>query len=193
MLQDFDAQQLVMNDLASFAQSRSNSDSLNCSGRSMALFPSNLDELFSAEDSLSPSYSNQAVASGIISLRHKSVVLNQFQQQSMLSPMNSNVFSPKSERDAAAVASKQRQLPGAWIQLCLSCREISSHYIMVSIGFFRFRNIPFVQRYGLSNFGGWGFLHRRRSSRFQAGFMGRSQFLGEISRFRISQVTIGIS
>ncbi|CAI9781674.1 unnamed protein product [Fraxinus pennsylvanica] len=95
MLQDFDAQQLVMNDLASFAQSRSNSASLNRSGRSMALTPSNLDELFSAEVSLSPSYSDQAVSSGILSPRHKSAVLNPFQQQSMLSSMNGNVFSPK--------------------------------------------------------------------------------------------------
>ncbi|KAL2511664.1 Zinc finger CCCH domain-containing protein 30 [Abeliophyllum distichum] len=92
MLQDFDAQQLVLNDLACFPQSHSNSASLNHSGRSKALTPSNLDELFCAEVTSSPRYSDQAVASGIFSARHKSAVLNQFQQQQ---PINTNVFSPK--------------------------------------------------------------------------------------------------
>ncbi|CAA3029895.1 zinc finger CCCH domain-containing 30-like [Olea europaea subsp. europaea] len=94
MMQNFDAQQLVLNDLACFAESRSNSASLNRSGRSMALTPSNLDELFSSEVTSSPRYSDQPVASGIFSPRHKSAVLNQFQQQ-QFSPVNANVFSPK--------------------------------------------------------------------------------------------------
>ncbi|CAA2967921.1 zinc finger CCCH domain-containing 30-like [Olea europaea subsp. europaea] len=93
MLQDFDAQQLVGNDLTCFSQSRS--ASLNRSGWSKALSPSNLDDLFSAEVTLSPRYSDQAVASGIFSPRHKSAALNQFQQHSILPPMTPKVFSPK--------------------------------------------------------------------------------------------------
>ncbi|PIN27172.1 CCCH-type Zn-finger protein [Handroanthus impetiginosus] len=97
MLQDFDAQQLVLNDLACFSQSRPSSAMLNRSGRSKpTLTPSNLEELFSSEISSSPRFSDQAVASGVFSPTHKSAVLNQFQQQqSMLSPVNTNVFSPR--------------------------------------------------------------------------------------------------
>lgn len=97
MLPDFDAQQQhLLNDLACFAQGRSNSASFNRSCLSKALTPSNLDDLFSAEVNSSPRYSDQA-ACGVFSPSHKSAVLNQFQQQqSMLSPINTNnVFSPK--------------------------------------------------------------------------------------------------
>ncbi|KDP43473.1 hypothetical protein JCGZ_16760 [Jatropha curcas] len=93
LLSDFDAQQQILNDLTCFSQSRNNSASLNRSGRSKTLTPSNLEELFSAEIS-SPRYSDQAAA--VFSPTHKSAVLNQFQQQqSMLSPINTSVFSPK--------------------------------------------------------------------------------------------------
>ncbi|KAL2478480.1 Zinc finger CCCH domain-containing protein 30 [Forsythia ovata] len=92
MLQDFNAQQLVLNDLACFSQPRPNSSTLNRSGRSKALTPSNLEELFSAEIASSPRYSDQ----GVFSPTHKSAVLNQFQpQQNMLSPINTNIFSPR--------------------------------------------------------------------------------------------------
>lgn len=97
MLHDFDAQQMVLNDLACLSQSRHNSSMLNRSGRSKSsLTPSNLEELFSAEYSSSPRFADQGVASGVFSPMHKSAVLNQFQQpQSILSPINTNVFSPR--------------------------------------------------------------------------------------------------
>ncbi|XVE76716.1 hypothetical protein DITRI_Ditri13aG0003900 [Diplodiscus trichospermus] len=96
MLPDFDAQQQILNDLTCFSQSRNSSVSLSRSGLSKTLTPSNLEDLFSAEISSSPRYADQKAASAIFSPTHKSAVLNQFQQQqSMLSPINTNVFSPK--------------------------------------------------------------------------------------------------
>ncbi|KAB1224749.1 Zinc finger CCCH domain-containing protein 30 [Morella rubra] len=69
----------------------------NRSGRSKTLTPSNLEELFLSEISSSPRYSDTAAAA-VFSPTHKSAVLNQFQQQQgMLSPINTNVFSPKNE------------------------------------------------------------------------------------------------
>ncbi|GFY92239.1 CCCH-type zinc finger protein with ARM repeat domain-containing protein [Actinidia rufa] len=94
MLPDFDAQNLL-NDLACFSQTRSNSASLNRSCLTKTLTPSNLEELFSAEIASSPRYSDQAAACGVFSPSHKSAVHSQFQQQqNMLSPINTNVFSP---------------------------------------------------------------------------------------------------
>ncbi|KAL3537431.1 hypothetical protein ACH5RR_000797 [Cinchona calisaya] len=113
MLHDFDAQQLVLNDLAYFSQSRPNSISLNRSGRSKTLTPSNLEELFSAEITSSPRYADQAVAAGVFSPSHKSAVINQFQhQQSMLSPINTNVFSPKNVEHPLLQASFGVSSPG---------------------------------------------------------------------------------
>ncbi|KAJ4977740.1 hypothetical protein NE237_008520 [Protea cynaroides] len=97
MLSDFDAQQQqqLLNDLSCYSQSRLGSISLNRGNRSKTLTPSNLDELFTAEVSSSPRYPDQASAA-VFSPSHKSAVLNQFQQQqSMLSPINTNMFSPK--------------------------------------------------------------------------------------------------
>ncbi|XP_010278986.1 PREDICTED: zinc finger CCCH domain-containing protein 30-like [Nelumbo nucifera] len=96
MLQDFEAQQQqLLNDLSCFSQPRLSSSTVNRSVRSKTLTPSNLEDLFTAEISSSPRYSDQA-ASAVFSPSHKSAVLNQFQQQqSMLSPINTNVFSPK--------------------------------------------------------------------------------------------------
>ncbi|KAJ9174494.1 hypothetical protein P3X46_013132 [Hevea brasiliensis] len=92
LLPDFDARQQILNDLTCFSQSRNNSASFNRSGWSKVLTPSNLEELFSAEIS-SPRYADQAAA--VFSPTHKSAVRNQFQQQqSMLSPINTTVFSP---------------------------------------------------------------------------------------------------
>ncbi|XP_068641016.1 zinc finger CCCH domain-containing protein 30-like [Aristolochia californica] len=90
MMPDYDA----LNDFSCFSsQSRLNSVATNRPVRSKTLTPSNLDELFSAEIS-SPRYSDQA--GPVFSPSHKSTVLNQFQQQqSVLSPINTNVFSPK--------------------------------------------------------------------------------------------------
>ncbi|XP_008801953.1 zinc finger CCCH domain-containing protein 24 [Phoenix dactylifera] len=73
-------------------------------GRSKVLAPSNLDELFSAEISSSPRYSSGQ--GSVFSPSHKTAILNQFQQQqhSMLSPINTNMFSQK--------AGDHQQLPG---------------------------------------------------------------------------------
>ncbi|KAE8098812.1 hypothetical protein FH972_016848 [Carpinus fangiana] len=95
MLSDFDMPQQQLFNESCLSQASMNSNSLNRSGRFKTLTPSNLDDLFSAE-SLSPRYTDQALASAVFSPTHKSAVLNQFQQQqqSMLSPINTN-FSPK--------------------------------------------------------------------------------------------------
>ncbi|KAK9986739.1 hypothetical protein SO802_031690 [Lithocarpus litseifolius] len=93
---DFDVQQQqLINELSCLSQPSMSSNSLNRSGRFKSLTPSNLDDLFSSE-SLSPRYSDPAMASAVFSPTHKSAVLNQFQQQqqSMLSPINTS-FSPK--------------------------------------------------------------------------------------------------
>ncbi|TYJ49538.1 hypothetical protein E1A91_A01G140500v1 [Gossypium mustelinum] len=96
VLPDFDLQQhQLINELSSLTQPSMSSSSFNRSGRMKTMTPSNLDDLFSAE-SLSPRYSDQALAAAVFSPTHKSAVLNQFQQQqSMLSPINTN-YSPKS-------------------------------------------------------------------------------------------------
>ncbi|XP_012466944.1 zinc finger CCCH domain-containing protein 30 [Gossypium raimondii] len=96
LLPDFDLQQhQLINELSSLTQPSMSSSSFNRSGRMKTLTPSNLDDLFSAESS-SPRYSDQALAAAVFSPTHKSAVLNQFQQQqSMLSPINTN-YSPKS-------------------------------------------------------------------------------------------------
>ncbi|GAB2295535.1 hypothetical protein Dimus_029699 [Dionaea muscipula] len=88
---DFELQQQQLLSLST------NSHSLNCSGRSKTLNPSNLDDLFLAEGS-SPRYAADQglAASAVFSPTHRSAVLNQFQQQqTMLSPINTS-FSPKS-------------------------------------------------------------------------------------------------
>ncbi|OVA17207.1 zinc finger protein [Macleaya cordata] len=94
---DFEIQhQQLLNDLACLSQQPrlSSSSSLNRPIRTKTLTPSNLEDLFTAEISLSPRYSDQAAAA--FSPSHKSNILNQFQQQqSMLSPINTSVFSPK--------------------------------------------------------------------------------------------------
>ncbi|XP_052170852.1 zinc finger CCCH domain-containing protein 30-like [Diospyros lotus] len=95
VLTDFDAHQQLLSDLSCFSQARSNPASLNRSCLSKTLTPTNLEELFSSEINSSPRFSDQA-ASGVFSPSHKSAVLGQFQQQqNMLSPINTNVFSPK--------------------------------------------------------------------------------------------------
>ncbi|KAJ9158766.1 hypothetical protein P3X46_024319 [Hevea brasiliensis] len=110
LLPDFDARQQILNDLTCFSESRNNSVSLNRSGRSKALTPSNLEELFSAEIS-SPRFADQAAA--VFSPTHKSAVLNQFQlQQSMLSPINTSVFSPKNVEHTLLQASFGVGSPG---------------------------------------------------------------------------------
>ncbi|XP_058752479.1 zinc finger CCCH domain-containing protein 30-like [Vicia villosa] len=95
MMQDFDGQQHILNDMSCFSQPRPGAISVSRSGRSKTLTPSNLEDLFSAEVSSSPRYSDPAAAS-VFSPTHKSAVFNQFQQlQSSLSPINTNVMSPK--------------------------------------------------------------------------------------------------
>lgn len=93
---DLDGHQHPLNDLSCYLQPRPGAGSVSRSGRSKTLTPANLEELFSAEISSSPRYSDPAAAS-VFSPTHKSAVLNQFQQiQSMLSPINTNLLSPKS-------------------------------------------------------------------------------------------------
>ncbi|XP_010524053.1 PREDICTED: zinc finger CCCH domain-containing protein 30 [Tarenaya hassleriana] len=88
MLPDYDRQQLL-NEFSGLS-----SNSLSRSGRMKPMNPSNLDDLFSAESSSSPRFADPALASAVYSPMHKSAVFNQFQQQSMLSPINTS-FSPK--------------------------------------------------------------------------------------------------
>lgn len=109
MSQDFDAQQMALNELACFSQSNPNSSSLlSRSGRSKStLTPSNLEDIFSAEIISAPRYSDHEVASGFFSPTHKSAVFNQFQQQqqSISSPINTNVFSPRNNEHPLLQAS----------------------------------------------------------------------------------------
>ncbi|XP_057719027.1 zinc finger CCCH domain-containing protein 30 [Arachis stenosperma] len=94
MLSDYDQQQQLMNELSCLSPQPMNSNSLNRSGRMKPLTPSNLDDLFSAESS-SPRFADPALTSTVFSPTHKSAVFNQFQQQqSLLSPINTN-FSSK--------------------------------------------------------------------------------------------------
>ncbi|XP_068636458.1 zinc finger CCCH domain-containing protein 30-like [Aristolochia californica] len=105
MMPDYDS----LNDFSCFS-SQSRLSSTTRSVRSKTLAPSNLDELFSAEMS-SPRYSDQA--GPVFSPSHKSALLNQFQQQqSMLSPINTNVFSPKSVDHSFLQASYGISSPG---------------------------------------------------------------------------------
>ncbi|KAJ6302869.1 hypothetical protein OIU77_016876 [Salix suchowensis] len=93
LLSDFDSQQ-ILNDLTCFSQPQNNSVSFSRSGWSKTLNPSNLDEMFTAEMSSPRFAADQAAA--VFSPTHKSAYLNQLQQQqSMLSPINTSVFSPK--------------------------------------------------------------------------------------------------
>ncbi|KAL8109674.1 zinc finger CCCH domain-containing protein 30-like [Apium graveolens] len=113
LLQDMDAQQLLLNDWACLSQSRPSSLSLNRSGRPKTLTPANLEELFSAELGSSPRYADQASSAGAFSPSHRSAVLNQFQQQqNMLSPINTNVFSPKNGDHPLLQASYGVSSPG---------------------------------------------------------------------------------
>lgn len=93
---DFYAHEHILNDLTYVSQSHNSPVSLSHSCRSKTLTPSNLEELFSAEISSSPRYTDQSAASAMFSPTHKSAVLNQFQQQqSKLSPINTSVFAPR--------------------------------------------------------------------------------------------------
>ncbi|XP_057458639.1 zinc finger CCCH domain-containing protein 30-like [Lotus japonicus] len=112
MLPDFDGQQHVMNDLSCFLQPRSGAVSASRSCRSKILTPSNLEDLFSAEFSSSPRYSDPAMAS-VFSPTHRSAVMNQFQQlQSTLSPINTNMMSPKNVEHPLLQASFGVASPG---------------------------------------------------------------------------------
>lgn len=107
MMPDFEIQQLL-NDLPNFSKPH-----LNQSGRSNTLTPSNLEELFSAEISSSPRYTDHAT-SAVFSPSHKSAVLNQFQQQqqNVLSPINAGMFSPKNVQHPLLPASFGVPSPG---------------------------------------------------------------------------------
>ncbi|KAK7401197.1 hypothetical protein VNO78_12518 [Psophocarpus tetragonolobus] len=112
LLQDFDGQQHLLNELGCFSQPRPGAISVSRSGRSKTLTPSNLDDLFSAEISSSPRYSDPAAAS-VYSPTHKSAILNQFQQlQSSLSPINTSVSSPRNVEHPLLQASFGVSSPG---------------------------------------------------------------------------------
>lgn len=113
MLQDFEMQQQqLFNDLTCLSQPHISNSGANLSVRSRTLTPSNLDELFSSELS-SPRYSDQLAASSVFSPSHKSALLNQFQQQqSMLSPIKTNVFSAKNADHPLLQASFGVSSPG---------------------------------------------------------------------------------
>ncbi|KAK8469220.1 hypothetical protein PHAVU_005G022000 [Phaseolus vulgaris] len=111
VLQDFNGQQHLLNDLSCFSQPRPGAISVSRSGRSKTLTPSNLD-LFSPEISSSPRYSDPAAAC-VFSPTHKSAVFNQFQQlQSSLSPINTSVSSPRNIEHPLLQASFGVSSPG---------------------------------------------------------------------------------
>lgn len=97
MLQDFEMhQRQLLNDLSPLSQPQFNSSSgnLNIPACSKTLTPTNLDKLFYSEVS-SPRFSDQYSAASVLSPSHKSAVLNQLQQQqSMLSPIKTNMLPP---------------------------------------------------------------------------------------------------
>ncbi|CAL9152648.1 unnamed protein product [Musa hybrid cultivar] len=108
-ISEFDTQQLL-NDLC---YSRLSSSAGNCTIRTNTLNPSNLDDLFSAEVAISPRYNSDQGA--VFSPSHKAAILNQFQQQqSLLSPINTSVFSPK------AVDSQQLPAHSSLLQASLN-------------------------------------------------------------------------
>ncbi|CAN4109244.1 unnamed protein product [Withania somnifera] len=92
---DFDVQQQqLLNGFSCLSQrSSTSSSSLNRSAHPMTHTRGNLEDYFSAENS-SPRYSDQALAQAVFSPTHNSAVRSPFQQQSLLSPINTN-FSPK--------------------------------------------------------------------------------------------------
>ncbi|GAB4828087.1 hypothetical protein Ancab_035002 [Ancistrocladus abbreviatus] len=111
LLSDYNVHHHVLNDLTSYSQLRPNHPSLSLSSRSKSLAPSNLEELFTAEIASSPRYSDHAAA--VFSPTHKSAVFNHFQQQqSMLSPISTNVFSPKNVEHPLMQASLCASSPG---------------------------------------------------------------------------------
>ncbi|KAK8559560.1 hypothetical protein V6N13_016302 [Hibiscus sabdariffa] len=118
MWPDFDAQEQNLNDLPGFSQSHNSPMSVNRSGRSRTLTPSNL-ELFSAEISSSPRYADHQVASAIFSPTHKSALLHQFQQQqNKLSPINTSVFAHKNVEHPLLQASFCVGSPGRMSPRC---------------------------------------------------------------------------
>ncbi|XP_074562211.1 zinc finger CCCH domain-containing protein 24-like [Curcuma longa] len=121
LLSEFSSQQ-SLNDMH---YSRLNSMAMagNSPVRTKPLNPANLDDIFSAEMTLSPRCN--ADHGGIFSPSNKNAMLSQFhnlqQQQSLLSPINTNVYSPK--------AMDSQQLP-AHSSLLQASRNISSPGVM---------------------------------------------------------------
>lgn len=107
LLPDYDVQQhQLLSEMSCLSQQSMNSNNLNRSGRMKTLTPSNLDDLFSAESS-SPRFADPTLSSAVFSPTHKSAILNQFQQQqSLLSPVNTN-FSSKNVEHPLLQASFQ--------------------------------------------------------------------------------------
>lgn len=95
MLRDFEMQNQLINEFSHSQPQFGTSSGGNMSVRLNRLTPTKLDQLSYPEIS-SPQYSDQFAASNVFSPSHKSMVLNQLQQQqqNMSSPINTNVFSP---------------------------------------------------------------------------------------------------
>jgi len=111
MLPEYDAQQQqqLLNEFSCLSKQ---SNAMNRSGRIKTLTPSNLDDLFSSESS-SPRFADPALASAVFSPTHKSAILNQFQQQqSLLSPVNTNFSSKNVENPLLQAASFGVQASG---------------------------------------------------------------------------------
>ncbi|XP_073062395.1 zinc finger CCCH domain-containing protein 30-like [Primulina eburnea] len=91
---DVQQQQQLLNELSLLQNSSISTNLLNRSTHPKMPSPSNLEDIFSAENS--PRYSDQAFGSTVFSPSHKAAALYQFQQQqqSMLSPIRTN-FSPR--------------------------------------------------------------------------------------------------
>lgn len=96
MLAERDLQQRMLDEMNYYSPSHTNFESFPHSPHQKTLTPSNLENFFSAEVS-SPRYSDQAAFGGI-SPSHKQNLISQFHQQhqSMLSPINTSMYSPKS-------------------------------------------------------------------------------------------------
>ncbi|XP_065867090.1 zinc finger CCCH domain-containing protein 56-like [Euphorbia lathyris] len=94
--QDYELQQLhLLNELSYVSGPQQNTSSANLSAHlNHQLNLSNLDRFLSSDVS-SPRNTDQLGAASVFSSSYKSAALNQFQQQSMLSPIKTGVSSPK--------------------------------------------------------------------------------------------------
>ncbi|KAL9676189.1 hypothetical protein QQ045_004402 [Rhodiola kirilowii] len=112
MLVECDVQRRLLDEMNYYSPSRIKFESFSQSNHSNTLTPSNLENLLSAEVS-SPRYSDQAAFGGY-SPSHKQNLISQFhqQQQRMLSPINTSMYSPKNAEHSFLQASFGVGSPG---------------------------------------------------------------------------------